>query len=280
MFICPFVPSWRFNMNKLCKGILAGAALLVAPFTQAAVIEWSYNVSTIWLDATFSGTNANQIVNNSLISWGRAGGDHTDPTRNSINSRSGIAISNSPTIGNVFTNGLLPAPTNIITHYNNTLSSTYSTLTSASILTTLDLTPLNPVGPALPQFTTNFFIDFIETPNTRPCNFPSATVCDDIFVIQFGALNTEFVYDDLTYFLSIVELSGNLTPLPDATCARANKPNGCLGFTTREKAFTSAQFGFFITTRPINVPEPATLAMFGLGLLGLSALGRRRSAKK
>ncbi|MDX1678635.1 THxN family PEP-CTERM protein, partial [Arsukibacterium sp.] len=113
-----------------------------------------------------------------------------------------------------------------------------------------------------------------------PCNFPSATVCDDIFIIQFGALNSEFVYNGFTYFLSIVELSGNLTPLPNATCARAGVANGCLGFTTPEKAFTPAQFGFFITTRPVNIPEPATLAMFGLGLLGLSAFGRPRSDKK
>ncbi|KKO47467.1 hypothetical protein VT06_16955, partial [Arsukibacterium sp. MJ3] len=65
-------------MNKFTKGMVAGAALLVAPFTQAAVIEWSNIVTTQWLGATFNGVNANQIVNDSLISWGRAGGDHTD----------------------------------------------------------------------------------------------------------------------------------------------------------------------------------------------------------
>lgn len=267
-------------MKKVCKGMLAGALLLIAPFSQAAVMEWSYSVTTKWLGATFSGANANQIVNDSLVSWGRAGGDHTDPTQNSLNSRSGLVISNSPAVGNVFTDDMMPAPTNIITHYNNTLSSTFSTLRSTSVLTTLDLTPVNPVGPAVPQFSTNFFVDFIETPNTTPCNFPSATVCDDIFIIQFGALNSQFVYDGSTYFLSIVELSGNLTPLADATCARAGVANGCLGFTTPEKAFTPAQFGFFITTRPVNVPEPAMLGLFGLGLLGLGAFGRRRSVKK
>lgn len=267
-------------MNKLSKGLLAGAALLIAPFSQAAVIEWSYNVTTEWLGATFSGANANQIVNDSLISWGRAGGDHTNPTLSAINSRSGIEISNSPAMGSAFTNSMMPAPTNIITHFNNALSNTYSTLTTTSILTTLDLTPVNPVGPAVPQFTTNFSVDFIETPNSNPCNFPTTTVCDDIFIIQFGALNTEFEYQGITYFLSIVELSGNLTPLPDATCTRAGVANGCLGFTTPEKAFTPAQFGFFITTRPLNVPEPAMLGLFGLGLMGLRAFGRRRSVKK
>jgi hypothetical protein len=267
-------------MNKFTKGMVAGAALLVAPFTQAAVIEWSFNVTTEWLGATFSGANANQIVNNSLISWGSAGGNHTNPGQTPTNSRSGLEISASPAMGNIFTNNLTPAPTNTITHFNNTLSNTFSTLESASVLTTLNLTPVNPVGPAAPQFSTNFSVDFIETPNQTPCNFPSATICDDIFVIQFGALNTEFEYLGVTYFLSIVELSGNLTPLANATCARAGVANGCLGFTTPEKAFTPAKFGFIITTRPVNVPEPAMLGMFGLGLLGLRAFGRRRLTKK
>ncbi len=267
-------------MNKISKGLLAGVVLLVAPFTQAAVIEWSYNVKTEWLGATFSGPNTNQIVTSSLISWGRLGGNHTDPSRTPINSRSGIAISSSPAVGTVFTNDVLPAATNTITHYNNTISNTYGTLTSAGILTTLNLTPLNPVGPAVPQFSTNFLVNFIETPNVTPCNFPSVTTCDDIFIIEFGALNSEFVYAGLTYFLSIVELSGNLAVLPDATCTRASVANGCFGFTTREKTFTSARFGFFITARPVDIPEPAMLGIFGLGLLGLTAVGRRRSLKK
>ncbi|WP_213999572.1 THxN family PEP-CTERM protein [Arsukibacterium sp.] len=267
-------------MNKLCKGMLAGAALLVAPFTQAAVIEWSYNVTTEWLDAEFTTGNGTTFQDESLISWGSTGGDHTDPTQSASNSRSGLEITNSPAVGNVFTNDMMPAPTNTITHYNNILSSNFATLLSAEVRTTLTLTPVNPVGPAAPEFMTDFFVDFFETPNTTPCGYPSDSVCDDIFVIQFGALNSEFEYDGVDYFISIVELTGNLNPLPNATCAAVEVANGCLGFTTEESTFTPAQFGFLITTRPVNVPEPAMLGLFGLGLLGLRAFGRRRSAKK
>ncbi|WP_372627954.1 THxN family PEP-CTERM protein, partial [Arsukibacterium sp.] len=215
-----------------------------------------------------------------LISWGSAGGDHTDPSQSAANSRSGLQITESPAMGLIETNNMLPSPTNTITHYNNTLSNTFATLTTASILTTLNLTPTMPAGPAAPEFTTTFSVDFIETANQTPCDFPSATVCDDIFVIQFGALNSEFVYDGVTYFASIVELSGNLTPLSNDTCARAGVANGCLGFATPESAFTPARFGFLITTRPVNVPEPAMLGLFGLGLLGLRAFGRRRLTTK
>ncbi|WP_290614364.1 THxN family PEP-CTERM protein [Arsukibacterium sp. UBA3155] len=267
-------------MNKFTKGMLVGAALLAAPFTQAAVVEWSYNVTTEWLDANFSAGGGTQIENSSLISWGSAGGDHTDPTQSASNSRSGLEITNSPAMGNVFTNNMMPAPTNTITHFNNILSSSFATLLSAEVRTTLTLTPVDPVGPAAPDFMTDFFVDFIETPNSSPCGYPSDSVCDDIFVIQFGALNSEFEYDGVTYFISIVELTGNLNPLPDATCEAAGVANGCLGFTTQESTFTPAQFGFLITSRPVNVPEPAMLGLFGLGLLGLRAFGRRRLTKK
>ncbi|WP_019675170.1 THxN family PEP-CTERM protein [Arsukibacterium perlucidum] len=263
-------------MNKLCKGMLAGAALLVAPFTQAAVIEWTYEVSIEWTGADFSTGNGDASWDDTLISWGAAGGNFNSAPNN----RSALQISDSPAVGNIFTNDMTPTQTNTITHFNNSISNTFSTLEQASLLATLNLTAINPfVGDPI-EFTTTFAIDFIETPNTSPCGFPVDTVCDDIFVIQFGALNTEFVYDGVTYFASIVELSGNLTALPDATCATAGVANGCLGFTTPENTFTPAQFGFFITTRPVNVPEPAMLGLFGLGLLGLRAFGRRRSAKK
>ncbi len=269
-------------MNKFYKGMLAGAALLVAPFTQAAVIEWSYTVDIDWTAANFTngGANANATFNDTLISWGNAGGDHTNPAATPANARSALEISETPANGFVFTNDLMPSPTGTITHYNNAISNVFDTLTSASLLTTLNLTPVNPVGPAVPQFSTEFLVRFIETPNTAPCGFPVDSVCDDIFVLEFGALNTAFVYDGVTYFVSIVELSGNLTALPNATCAAAGAANGCLGFTTPESAVTPAQFGFIITTRPVNVPEPAMLGMFGLGLLGLRAFGRRRLVKK
>ncbi|WP_213999574.1 THxN family PEP-CTERM protein [Arsukibacterium sp.] len=265
-------------MNKICKTVLAGAVLLLAPLSQAAVIEWSYQVTLEWEDATFNngGANANAIVNDSLISWGALGGDHTDNSRTAENSRSGLEITDSPAVGTIFTNDGTPEATNSITHYNNAIAAEFDTLISGSLLTTLNLTPIDPPGPAIPEFSTLFVVDFFETPNSAPCDFPSATVCDDIFVLQFGALDSEFVYDGVTYFLNIVELSGNLTLLPAATCAAVGVDTGCVGLTTPEDAFTPVQFGFTVTA----VPEPAMLGIFGLGLLVLNAFGRRRSARK
>jgi hypothetical protein len=263
-------------MNKLSKGLLAGAVLFISPFCQATVIQWSFDVSTEWTNAVFTSGNGTASFNDSLISWGTTGGDFNGPNLN----RSALQLSNSPAGGIVTTNGGFEA-TNTITHYNNPVALTNRLLDTASLKTTLSLTPLLPVpGATLPFFETLFSINFVETPNSRPCNFPSATFCDDIFVLDAGELSTEFTYDDIIYTISIVELSGNLGLLPDATCARAGVANGCIGFTTPERAATPAQFAFAITTRIIDIPEPAILGMFGLGLLGLRAFGRRRLTVK
>lgn len=263
-------------MNKLCQGMLAGAVLLVAPLSEAAVIQWSFDVATKWTNAAFTTGGGSASFNDSLISWGTTGGDFDGVNRN----RSALQLTNSPASGFINTNGALQA-TNTITHYNNPIALTNRLLDIASLETMLTLTPVSPVpGASLPPFQSLFSIDFVETPNNGPCNFPSVSTCDDIFVIEFGTLNSEFIYDGVSYFINIIELSGNLTPLSNETCARAAKANGCIGFTTRENAFTPAQFGFFITSRVMDVPEPAMLGMFGLGLLGLRILGRRRLAKK
>lgn len=263
-------------MKKICKGMLAGAVLLIAPFSQAAVMQWAFDVSTKWTNAEFTAGNGTATFNDSLISWGATGGSFSGANPN----RSALQLSNSPATGTINTNGALAA-TNTITHFNNPVALTNRLLDRASLETMLTLTPLLPVpGPQLAPFQTLFSINFVETPNRTPCNFPSVTICDDIFILEFGGLNSEFVYEGISYFISIVELSGNLIPLPDATCARAEVANGCLGFTTPERAATPAQFGFFITTRTIDVPEPAMLGLFGLGLLGMGAFGRRRLIKK
>lgn len=51
-------------------------------------------------------------------------------------------------------------------------------------------------------------------------------------------------------------------------------------FTYLLPTFPTALFGSVTITKaqPTSVPEPGTLALFGLGLLGLTLVGRRRSA--
>jgi hypothetical protein len=47
----------------------------------------------------------------------------------------------------------------------------------------------------------------------------------------------------------------------------------CIGFLTEEDKTNELQAGFAISAA--RVPEPGTLAIFGLGLLGLASIRRR-----
>ncbi|MDO6687752.1 MULTISPECIES: THxN family PEP-CTERM protein [unclassified Agarivorans] len=176
---------------------------------------------------------------------------------------------------------------------------TGDTLVAATLFDGLFLAPTAPVAfPLAPAPVLQFGVIFEETYNTPTndiCKYePTQLVgaaginqegCSDLFTLVLGPdvtytevgddiyLQNSFVlpipgYDDYVYTLT-TRLQG-LEVLGDIDCG----PNAtCIGFLTEEDKTNELKAGFAISAA--QVTEPGTLAIFGLGLLGLASVRRR-----
>lgn len=249
------------------------------------------------------------------LTWGETGGDYRAGTQSALTVGTGTVDpfrdNGGPATGSINTTiGGLP-DINLgqiengtsITHWNNPLETTMKTLSSARITDTLTLTPTIPAYyiPSVDAPTLIFDFFFLET-----LNFPASGICanglptpaggcPDLFGFNGVTLNNAFQYidsglngilgdgDDFmrTYFASVFVLDTNgaafpLQQLSAGECAILGLNAGCFGFRTAESAITTAQFAFAVTTEPIRIPEPGSLALLGLSLAALGALRQRQ----
>lgn len=261
-------------MKSLTKAIaiIGLSAFAQLPASAAIVPTWGYDLVSIWTAASPTGTGTGVYTDlaNKRLSWGSS----------ILANRSSLTISSDPSgtvdtyIGTGIPDSSYFGIGSSLVHHNEPITGT--SLTSATLRSTLTLfaSGTDGSGTGTGPDPVNLNILFTETPNAAgTCVVSSATPCRDIFVLTTPLQNQSFLWDSTTYFVNIFPTNGNLSWLTDAACATVGITSGtsgqrCTGFTTEENQDTELMFGFTVSSSPLSVPEPESLVLVSLALLG------------
>lgn len=146
----------------------------------------------------------------------------------------------------------------ILQHYNNPIQSG----AAASAVQLNLLTNVQGAVPVNQTFAYNFLID--ETTNSAPCAYPSTTPCADRITFQNLDTTSAFMVGGVAYTVALSGFSFD----------------GGKTFTSSfisQEGSTNPAGLYAVITSPTTVPEPARMALLGLGLTALGIIRRRRA---